>query len=660
MNNINALKKGGFAVKNKMGLSKLSELLKLMTLLTMLITVIIAAVFTGNSYAEKVLKVAGDKNYPPYEYIDESGNYVGFNVDIMNAISLEMGTKIELIPTEWENAMSMLESGDADLIQGASFSDYRAERFDFSDEVVSNSQSIFVREDNATIFGTSSLNGKTVSVQKNDIAKEIIEENDYKNVKIMEFETQEEAIDSMLNGDVDAFVGNRFTGLYYIQTKDKSDEVKIADELEKTGSYSIAVKKGNEELLKDVNKALKEIRRNGTYEKISKKWLGENIESTEKWKHMFRIISVLLGILVAFVLVSIYLNRKLKKEVDLRTRQINNENILKARILESLNYALVGFDNHGEIKIMNEVASKIIGKKLYLEDSYEDIPLLKKIGIEKLKSERFEKDIEIEENGIQRFLKYRIVPLEYEFSENGFLVMVVDLTREKRSNELLAQNDKMQSIGILSAGIAHELRNPLTSIKMFVDMLPENSKDDEFIEQFIKVVPDELMRLEKLTHTLLDYSKDSCPEPKDINLRDTLEEVMLLIKPYMNKKKINIIEKYQEISLFIDPYQLKQIILNILMNSIDSMVEHGVIEIRTEVENSHAKIVIRDDGCGIDKDRLDKIFDPFYTSKPEGYGIGLSVTKKLVIENRGNINVQSEKGIGTKTTIIFPMNGEEN
>ncbi len=637
--------------------SKINYNLKYKTAIFFMVALALLLSFNLSS-AEKILKVSGDKNYPPYEYIDESGNYVGFNVDIMNALSLEMETKIEFIPKEWENAMKMVETGEADLIQGVSYSEERARLFDFSDEVVSNSQSIFVRKDDATIFSSSNLNGKTVSVQKNDISREIIEDNKFKDVKIKEFDTQEEAIDAMLAGEVDAFVGNRITGLYYIQTKDKSEEVKIADELEKTGSYSIAVKKGNENLLKDINKALKKIKQNGTYDKISKKWLGENIENTEKWKSLLKVVSVLLALFAALIMVSIYLNRQLKKQVDMRTREINNENILKARILESINSAVVGFNSNGIVKIMNEMAPDIIGEKIVLGDSYEEIPVLKEIGINSLRKDRIEKDIELEENGVIRHLKYRIVSLEYEHSENGFLVMVVDLTKEKKSNELLAQNDKMQSIGILSAGIAHEIRNPLTAIKMFVDMLPDGSEDKSFIDQFMNIVPDELMRLERLTHTLLDYSKETNPEPKSINLKDSLEEVMLLIKPYMKKKKIEIIEKYENTQLFIDPYQLKQIVLNILMNSVDSMVEHGVIEIRTEVENNHVKIIIKDDGSGIERDKLDKIFDPFYTSKPEGYGIGLSVTKKLVIENNGDIKVQSEKGIGTKTTIVFPMNGE--
>lgn len=626
----------------------------LASILTLLFTLLCT-----RSDAERYIRVVGDKNYPPYEFMDESGNYVGFNIDIMNAISIEMESQMKIMPIEWEKALKMLETGEADLLQGVSYSENRSKLFDFSDEVVSNSQSIFIKRDNATIFVSSSLDGKRVSVQKDDISKEIIERKGFENVVIEEFDTQEEAIESMISGEVDAFVGNRFTGLYYIQSKNKSDKVKIADELEKTGSYSIAVKKGNTELLKEVNKALKNIKNNGTYEKISKKWLGENVENTMKWRNLFKIISVVLTIFTVMIFISIYINRKLKKEVEMRTKEINKENILKAKILESIDSAVIGFDSEGNIKILNEVANEILIKDIAIGDSYRNIPLLRNKDINILKEKIIEKDTDYESDGVVRYLKYRTVPLIHEHSDNGFLFMATDLTKEKKSNELLSQNDKMQSIGILSSGIAHEIRNPLTSIKMFVDILPDNSEDKSFIEQFMNIVPSELLRLDKLTHALLDYSKEINPEPKNISLKTILEEVMLLIKPYIKKKRIEILENYQDATIYIDPYQLKQIILNIMMNSVDSIIEHGLIKMSSIRENNHIKIIIEDNGCGIERDRLDKIFEPFYTSKATGYGIGLSVTKNLIIENKGDIIVDSEEGRGTKTTIIFPVNGGE-
>lgn len=175
-----------------------------------------------------ILRVAGDNNHPPYEYIDENGIYKGFNVDIMNALSIELGVDIELVPMEWNKALDSLERKEVDLIQGISKTKEREEKFLFTSPAVINSQAIFVRKETGIITGIEDLSGTRVALQEGDINYEII--SNIKDVIVVPKTNQRQAIDALLNGEVDAFVGNKLTGIYYLQKLKRSHLVKIVGE----------------------------------------------------------------------------------------------------------------------------------------------------------------------------------------------------------------------------------------------------------------------------------------------------------------------------------------------------------------------------------------------------------------------------------------------
>ena len=613
---------------------------------------IAAIVFlSSGANAERMLKVTGDKDYPPYEYIDEAGNYRGFNVDLMNAIAIELGIEVEYIPADWNTALELVKNGDADLIQGINQSESRAENLIFSQETLVNSQSIFVLKDDTVIFGIDDLKGKTAAVQRGDISKEMLKAAGVKDSNIKEYENQEKAIEALIDKEVDAFAGNRLTGLYYIQKRGLQKEIKIADNISETIRYSIAGTEGKENLIDDINRALKTLQRNGTYEKISLKWFGENIEENEKWKQIaIAVISVLLSLSLIIAAV----NRKLKKEVALRTAQLEQENNLREKIIDNVDIGIAAFGRDGKVTACNSLISEILDEDIDIGTDFKCIEILENFSRKVLKKGKFINDAEIKtEDETAKFIRYALIPLKESEESMGFLLSVSDMTKEKKTNEILAQNDKMNSLGILSAGIAHEVRNPLTSIKMFVDMLPNKKEDERFFEKFMSVVPQELGRLDRLTYSLLDYSRQQKPSPRNIEIGSVLEEVLVLIKPYIKKKNIVIKEDIENAEIFIDPYQLKQIILNILMNSVDSIKEKGEIELKAEKKDKFTEIIIKDDGVGIEPENLNKIYELFYTSKASGTGMGLSIVKKLVLENNGIIDIKSEKNSGTEVIIKF-------
>lgn len=273
----------------------------------------------------KVLRVAGDNNHPPYEFIDEKGNYKGFNVDIMRAIAIEEGIEIEIIPMAWNQAVYALEAGKVDAIQGMSKTPTRANKFLFSIPTVKNSQAIFVLKDTNYISGIEDLTGVKVAFQKGDINEEIL--NDISRVILRPKDNQKDGIEALLNGEVEAFLGNRQTGLYYLQKMKKADMVKIVGEPMGEVEYGPVTTKDKQEVADIFNRGIKEIKKNGAYDKIYQKWFGEEYYGKKDLFKVYKkqIVVIVFVILLVFFILSGW-NKQLATEVEKRTSELEEAN----------------------------------------------------------------------------------------------------------------------------------------------------------------------------------------------------------------------------------------------------------------------------------------------------------------------------------------------
>jgi len=228
--------------------------------------------------------------------------------------------------------------------------------------------------------------------------------------------------------------------------------------------------------------------------------------------------------------------------------------------------------------------------------------------------------------------------------------------KEKLASEL-RRTERLRMIGILAAEMAHEIKNPLASIKTFTTYLPEKSKDPVFLEQFKKVVGSEVDKIDKIVKELLDFSKPKSPEMKPVEIRMIVTHCIDLFQNEFSKKRIEVASNGIASSLRIlgDKSQLEQAMMNILLNSVESMEEGGELEVTVSKENDFARIEIQDTGKGIPKEDLPYIFDPFFTKKDEGTGLGLAITHRIIEEHKGKISVASEVGKGTTFTVELPL-----
>jgi len=237
----------------------------------------------------------------------------------------------------------------------------------------------------------------------------------------------------------------------------------------------------------------------------------------------------------------------------------------------------------------------------------------------------------------------------------------------KRSQSLVRRTDRLRSLETIAGGFAHEVRNPLTSIKTFIQLTPERKDDPEFIGHFSTVVAEDVARIERLIQEILDYARYMQPKFQEEDVNVIVESCMYFIRIKADSKAVllnkDLVPDLPPVLL--DRQQIKQVLLNLFINAVEAMGDHGgELIVRTHrlskaADDTWVQIEVTDTGCGISPADLEHIFDPFYTTKHEsqereGTGLGLTIVHQIVQEHGGHIEVKSALGRGTTFLLNLP------
>lgn len=234
---------------------------------------------------------------------------------------------------------------------------------------------------------------------------------------------------------------------------------------------------------------------------------------------------------------------------------------------------------------------------------------------------------------------------------------IADLSTENDQMRFaLQKQDQMKAVAILAAGMAHEIKNPLTAIRTFTEYLPAKSGDTEFVSKFTKVVGSEIEKIDLTVRQLLNFAKPSAPIMAKVDLQKILNETLDFLNVDFLKHKIALEKKFLGQPAYIhgDRKQLGQAFLNIFLNSIQAMPNGGTLTISTSLTTDYRLLTtIQDTGEGISKENLKHIFDPFFTTKDAGTGLGLAIVHGIIRDHGGRIEVQSEFRKGTEFKIYL-------
>jgi len=226
----------------------------------------------------------------------------------------------------------------------------------------------------------------------------------------------------------------------------------------------------------------------------------------------------------------------------------------------------------------------------------------------------------------------------------------------QKNQESLIRSEKLAAIGTTTAGVAHELRNPLTYLSAVAQVLHKKWEDPQFKESVGQMLPSEIQRMQLIVEGLLDYSRTRELALKPVDIKEVLEKTIALLNYEIKKYKIYIKTDYQHArKASADPNRLMQVFMNLISNAVQAMSEKGGdLSIITSDADEEIRISINDTGPGIPSDKLKKIFDPFFSTKEAGTGLGLSISKKIIDEHKGSIFIDSTPGQGTTFVVCLP------
>jgi two-component system, sporulation sensor kinase E len=248
--------------------------------------------------------------------------------------------------------------------------------------------------------------------------------------------------------------------------------------------------------------------------------------------------------------------------------------------------------------------------------------------------------------------------------ESRVAVILTDITSEKKSTAELIENEKVSSILLLAAGVAHELGNPLNSLTIHLQLierklrkLSATSKDMRSLEDSIKVCQDEVARLDGIIRNFLEAIRPRPPDLAEINLTEVIEDVVRFQAKELEDRGIHVEAELPggTPSVMADRNQLKQVFFNLLKNAMEAMHPGGRLTVRVRSDDDSVFVAVADTGSGIKAEDMAKLFSPYHTTKVQGHGLGLMIVQRILRDHGGHVGIESKEGVGTVVTLQFPQ-----
>jgi polar amino acid transport system substrate-binding protein len=535
--------------------------------------------------------IGGDRDYPPYEFLDKDGKAAGYNVELSRAIADVMGMQVEFRFGGWSEMRGDLMKGTVDVLQGISYSDDRTKTLSFSPPHTIINHAIFARKETPPVSSLEELRGKEIVVFRDGIMHDYLTSRGL-GANLVFTDTPAGALRLLASGKHDYAVLAMLPGMYLIRENKLSNLVPVAKNIS-TQKYGYAVKKGNEELLARFNEGLAILKKNGKYQEIYEKWLGVLGPPKVAWEKVVWYGTIVLGPLILILAGTVIWSRALQKRVAQRTE---------------------------------ELALEVYEKKNALEEL-------------------------------------------------------------KLHQDKLIQADKMASLGILVAGVAHEINNPNGLILLNMPILKEVYQDAEAVletryqdqgdftlgglpySRMRNEVPcmlDEMQeaatRIKRIVEELKDFARQDNAAFTDLfNINSVAMAAIRLIDSSIRTSTSRFKASFTADLPMIqgNAQRIEQVLVNLLLNACQALSDsEQAVTLTTlyDPESQTITVSVADEGTGIAAKHLPHLTDPFFTTKREtgGTGLGLSVSAGIVKEHNGTIIFDSVAGEGTTVTLTLP------
>jgi two-component system, NtrC family, sensor kinase len=358
-------------------------------------------------------------------------------------------------------------------------------------------------------------------------------------------------------------------------------------------------------------------------------------------------------------------NAQLYTSLEQKALEIARLKDFSENIVESLNVGVLAVDLGGIVESWNTRMEQLFGVQRQDAVGHQLHALLPQELASEIASRRDEEQItgiykqRLHHQGKLLTLNVSITPLVSKSGDRiGRLLLFDDVTQRERMEEQMSQTEKLTSLGLLAAGVAHEVNTPLAVISNYIQMLAKQMPEGDPRQGIIEKIVKQTFRASEIVNNLLNFSRTSATEVVDIDVNRVVEETLSLVAHPLKTSQIQVVKQLGGTLPAVrgSANKLQQVFLNLFLNARDAMPGGGMLEVRTAAHNGSVEVEIADTGAGIPREHIHRIFDPFFTTKPNGRGtgLGLSVSYGIIKEHAGKIDVRSTPGKGTSFHVEFP------
>ena len=670
-----------------------------------LLNILICLQLAAPASVDDTLAVGLDDSYPPFEYLDENGEPAGFNVDLFVAVADAMDLEYRLVAQPWSQVRRGLEEGRLDALTGMFSSPERDSLADFASPHIVLHAAVFVT-DGSGVGGVEDLSDATVLVQSGDIMHDWARDN-LPRAELVALENPEEVLRALARGDGHGALLLQLQGLVLADRLGLDGIAATGDPL-LARHYCFAVPEGESATLAALEEGLRIVRASGEYDRIYRRWFAKVDPEIRYRSGLQR--TLLYGLLgaAALVLTALLWVWTLRRRVAARTAELSRE-LAERRgaeerlrrsesryrtLAESAEELIAVHDLDGNVLFANGSMCRAVGSSAqdlegrnvreFVSGGFID-------GMEQRKSSRTAGDVSQKLYRVDlRKKDGSLLPVEFsskmiaDSDPPSVLLLGRDISarleeegRRREMEEKLRQVQKLESLGVLAGGIAHDFNNLLVSILGNADLALSKCDVSNPTRQPLKRIVSATRSASNLTKQLLAYSGRGRFTITRVDLSALVADMGHLLEVSVAKGVVvryNLAEGLPSVEC--DQSQIQQVVMNLIINASEAIGSRsGMVTLTTgsvkcdadylstvlpgrEIEpGEYVFLEVSDDGSGMSRETVGRIFDPFYTTKLAGRGLGLSAVMGIVRSHSGAMKVYSEEGRGSTFKVLLSAAG---
>ncbi len=614
------------------------------------------------------LVARGDRDFPPYEFVNGNGQPDGFNVDLLEAIAVRLDLNVDIGLDTWQRVRTGLAKGDIDLVTGMIRSAEREKIFDFSISHAGVFYCLFVRQ-GSPIQSIDDARGKAILVHAKAYSHDWLLERRVSD-RIVAVSSPQEALQQLAAGNHDCAVLERLSALNLIRTLD-IDTLVMAGPPLVCAAYAFAVQKGQDRLLAKLNEGIHLMHQSGVYEELYRKWFSVT-HARDRYMTFMRAGIFVLATIVGVALSIFIWNRTLKHTVQRRTKALQKSERRFHALCDLLPQTVFETDAHGRLTFLNRSGFDMLG--LNEQAIRNGVQLADVLGtataldLSAMGADPRGKACVVDGPGVDAFpaLLYATTVI-HAGTAAGIRGLLVDISIEKEMERQIIESQKLEALGRLAGGVAHDFNNIVTGISAYAQLIRKQPHAATIVADHVDRILTGCDRASDLVRHFLVTAGRRQPDKRPVLLGRVIDEVIKLLQPTYGHRVAFENKIHGDIAVWAEPALVFQVIMNLCVNGAQAMEAGGgvlTVEMtartqslmKTEDSLLQHTFWISDTGPGIDPQHQDRIFEPFFTtrSRANGTGIGLFVVAQALADMGGSIRLEGRPEPGARFVVTLP------